>query len=627
MKLGFGHGPRFHLNLFSPRCRWPCITQTASSIGSNSTSSSFLDNDHTSSWTYIQYHNAQRDSDPGSTLNDIELISLINQGSLAEGEESGNGISSAGASGGEAPWQSPSERHARRDVRTLFPENPTDEVTIIEPSSSGGASSEAHYVNLSQENLYVNLAAGASCRGAGHPTADAQYMNLPFPRELVPVYSASNGSNRSSNSNGRQSLSSALFDDSEDLFPGGDHPYGIPSSLLGGVLLNLDNQFRLSANSEWENWSEFLTDSDTSNNRNNNAERSERSSIQRREADRTSGGSSSLGAVSEELFNNEVNNDTFESDISEDSNQNVVPHNTPNLIGGSVVPPGHVALPAPPSSNSSTRSSRSSSGPQQQEWYFYDPRLVPESRTERVTLDTSFRGLRNRCFMSSIIQPPSYDELMNESSGAATGDVGSPAPGCGSFGEVLETDTMDFDPPPPYTDSGPPPSYEQTFGHTLALPSFNLGLPINPLERRLAASLCTARPLVTPNMTPDPDLLTDVNIDELLEGTSPPSATADINQTGEDDDDNDNLCSHVDIEDMRMDDDDLPAPDNADYNDEFLFDNNGENNENTDDEDMNNNFSPRRYPVGFCLGRRPPLRWSRGMSPNRWTPTENWALH
>ena len=409
--------------------------------------------------------------------------------------------SNEGASG-LPQWLNANDRHARRDVRTLFPEDGL------------GDGSGASYSQRSQ--------AGAA--------GDCQYVNFPLVRDqngdCIPFYTAGrrSNSNTSSSSHGSHRLTD-LFDfesqldnvEGNDWVTGSDHPYGIPSTLLGGVLLNLDNSLRLSSNAEWQNWSDFLTSAQEPPDNHGDGARTVSGtydSMLGAMSNRSSNASGAASTHSDEL-NNSLNNENTSNDIQ---NGEISSEDVSELLPNLPFPRGrffhnggilnrHMALPPPPSSSSSTRSSGSGSTgrPRQQEWYFYDPRLVSEQRTERVTLETSFRGLRNRCFMSSIIQPPAYDDIIQ------TDDV------TGAAG------TVEVDPPPPYTETEPsqeaepPPSYDQSFGHTLALPTFNIGLPVNPLERRLAASLCTS-PLVMSIPMPEPDLLTDVNIDELLEG-------------------------------------------------------------------------------------------------------------
>lgn len=118
------------------------------------------------------------------------------------------------------------------------------------------------------------------------------------------------------------------------------------------------------------------------------------------------------------------------------------------------------------SRSSGSRSSRSSGRPTQQNWYFYDPRLMPGNRDNRVTLETSFLGINTRLDVPNIVAPPSYEDIQH--GGAA---ISQP-------GENLDSVLL-WGPPPPYSgppsDSStrtsingePPPAYEQSFLHRL----------------------------------------------------------------------------------------------------------------------------------------------------------------
>ena len=64
-------------------------------------------------------------------------------------------------------------------------------------------------------------------------------------------------------------------------------------------------------------------------------------------------------------------------------------------------------------SNSSGSSSGVRGGNLQQEWYFYDPRLVPQHRTQRLAVQTDHNRIQTTSYVSDIVNPPTYEELLN----------------------------------------------------------------------------------------------------------------------------------------------------------------------------------------------------------------------
>ncbi len=129
-------------------------------------------------------------------------------------------------------------------------------------------------------------------------------------------------------------------------------------------------------------------------------------------------------------------------------------------------------------SSGSSSSVRGSGGNLQQEWYFYDPRLVPQNRTQRIAVQTNHNRIQTTSYVSNIVNPPTYEELANlgqqevleqpEPSMALLGSPGAPpafedssilpnlpprfpSPGGGQ---------LPADPPPPYVDSGRAPVYD-----------------------------------------------------------------------------------------------------------------------------------------------------------------------
>ena len=135
-----------------------------------------------------------------------------------------------------------------------------------------------------------------------------------------------------------------------------------------------------------------------------------------------------------------------------------------------------------------SNSSGSSSGVRnlQQEWYFYDPRLVPQHRTQRLAVQTDHNRIRTTSYVSNIVTPPTYEELTNI---PAPGLPGSPpglsgsTPHIGASAAVLpnlpehpppfeetlimqplispDTVALPSEPPPPYVDAAErPPVYD-----------------------------------------------------------------------------------------------------------------------------------------------------------------------
>ena len=140
----------------------------------------------------------------------------------------------------------------------------------------------------------------------------------------------------------------------------------------------------------------------------------------------------------------------------------------------------HQSTATPTNSNSnslrstSSGSSSSRGGNLQQEWYFYDPRLVPQHRTQRLAVQTDHNRVQTTSYVSNIVNPPTYEELANlpempEPSGASGPDgleiTDSPPPfDEADFAVVPSTGGLDLhvpnEPPPPYIAMGLSPVYD-----------------------------------------------------------------------------------------------------------------------------------------------------------------------
>ncbi len=123
-------------------------------------------------------------------------------------------------------------------------------------------------------------------------------------------------------------------------------------------------------------------------------------------------------------------------------------------------------------SNSSTSSHSGRNGNLQQEWYFYDPRLVPQHRTQRIVMETDCDRVHTTSYVSNIINPPTYDELVSGSLAhiqAGSQAAISEAPPSFDDMQMMEQliplpnpnlGMVPSEPPPPYMDVDMPPVYD-----------------------------------------------------------------------------------------------------------------------------------------------------------------------
>ena len=124
-------------------------------------------------------------------------------------------------------------------------------------------------------------------------------------------------------------------------------------------------------------------------------------------------------------------------------------------------------------SNSSGSSSGIRGGNLQQEWYFYDPRLVPQNRTQRLAVQTDHNRIQTTSYVSNIVGPPTYEELANMPGyegqyGASSGLLPNLPEDPPPFEDmhimqpliVPDSCVLPTEPPPPYVDTDLPPVYD-----------------------------------------------------------------------------------------------------------------------------------------------------------------------
>ena len=113
------------------------------------------------------------------------------------------------------------------------------------------------------------------------------------------------------------------------------------------------------------------------------------------------------------------------------TSENVLDNNSNHSNSGDVS--GQVSRTGSRSSRNSSQSS-GSRVPTTQNWYFYDPRLLPGNRQNRVTVESNFRGVNTQFDVPTILSPPAYDEI-------------GPS-------QMEPLSNQELDPPPPYSDGG-----------------------------------------------------------------------------------------------------------------------------------------------------------------------------
>ena len=277
-------------------------------------------------------------------------------------------------------------------------------------------------------------------------------------------------------------------------------------------------------------------------------------------------------------------------------------------------------------SNPSTPGSTRSSLRLQQEWYVYDPRLVPVDRSERVTMETRYRGVIQHTSLPGIIGPPPYDEIINVT------DVDLEVTECTDtdninwvFGSppLTEGATVPPHPPPPYSD--PPPTYEQTLENDM-LNLANQNTPQNDVTRTISRNHDNGQHMVYNNITDmrnhgngEGQLVNNTQSgtngysNDLVTNNNSHIRTHGYSGVANDNDPGSTAGVTADDQDFEM---------GCDFDTLFDLDH-----EYGAEGDVTDTPAPLpRYPVGFSLGGRPALRWSRGMGLDRWASSHNWAI-
>ena len=335
-------------------------------------------------------------------------------------------------------------------------------------------------------------------------------------------------------------------------------------------------------------------------------------------------------------------------------------------------------------SRSSTLNSRSSSNLSgdstrgvQQQWYFYDPRLVNSARTQRIEVASRHRGQTSEFSVAGIVQPPSYDEV---------GDANvstNPPPYDPSISRTTQ-DIFPYDPPPMYLiDSQTeaiiipdqnirPPSY--TPGSAASFDAQMISTPCvetsysypPPTYRSTAECSRPSLSNVWSEESTGSDQNSNMNTSYSERGisntsdlvlssedlTSIPSENTEDSEQGSEslifvEDMFDlstpqNICgleaiasdSHQNVEDIsseRVEDVALNEENpNEQSSVEVIEDDNISVGSLLADEDESTgsylSHSLRRYPAGSVLGRRPVLRWTGAVSGRRINTTQNWFL-
>ena len=629
MRLDFGHGSRLHLSFFSPRCRWTCLRQGADSdTGSDSTTTSILDTVNTASWTYVSHRQPIETSDRASSLDDVDLISLIN-GDMTVRDNNMNAASSED----DVSQTMQSWLHSRPDL---------SHVTEARVESEAGPSSSVRWSTFSGGEEYCyngslgdSFRRNGACEGisrvlAAHNSRDSTWLDARLDRDVgtldrFPTFDRVNenegAGDDTSDDQTNEYLTLEFLDrvlrtfelqcqGTDSYRPSGwhwqdwyDRPHSrFQSRPMALPLFDARSQHPsftepdedISVLTRGQRVNDYPGPHSTLSSQGSHNTRDSEHSL---DEDISSPGDETLPWPDRDNTGNSESTPSRPSLTGLFTNRSIYlppshadvrpPSNTP--------PPSNAPPPLPPiNPSSSNHSSLRSSGSRgnrmsrQQNWYFYDPRLVGGRRTERITLDTSFRGQQNRCFMSNIIQPPSYEELMETD---------------GTLWELPADVDTTLEPPPPYrpTEGEPPPTYDQSFEHMLL---YDAG----PIPEHNHIGLYLNHTLVSSQNSQhtDSDLLTGVNIDELL-GTTP----------------QDDVTITSPEESSQTPGSDDPSGASSTVTSPSQPEGGGAS---ASLQHQGAVSTPRRYPVGFRLGRRPPVRWSRGIPPDRWASRQDWVL-
>lgn len=322
---------------------------------------------------------------------------------------------------------------------------------------------------------------------------------------------------------------------------------------------------------------------------------------------------------------------------------NAILQNTVNAAGeiSSLNPPAllqnqdNVQNAADPNNpQSRTGSGRSGSLNMRREWYFYDPRLVPGNRPDRITMETYFGGIRNELSLPAMIGPPAYEDIIGDE---VTGLEMVPVvtdPNNWLFGSPPHAEVVHIpeDPPPPYSEL--PPTYEQTMENDMLSP--NVDGPAtgdassgNPLFHRTFDNIAICHGNRVANFN-------NFNAIRLSNLHSSPvmnhlAAINEVNRLADEHDLDFDLDIDLELMEVRgrpynLDEDDQSNFDDLDIDIDGMFDLDNDFDPNDLEEDEEESVrSLSRHPVGFCLGQRPAVRWSRGMGLDRWAASPNWA--
>ncbi len=651
MKMGFMHGHRFHLSSMLPRCQWACLQRryADSDAGSDIQQDSLLDNTHEDNGCH---DNTNIDSLFGNqtglhdnqlpilTVHTAELVSIdTNEDLLLNRQIVDRNTSVAN---GNHPFS----------ASTSF-------------SSGDNHQSHSQTDSLNQQQVSVN----SNNQNMGHHTSDL----------LVQWETNENNGNYSNNqtASNHGSLSSSseftINSDLEDLFTD-SLPWnrtGVPSTsadpslnhqpqpgtsqnTLSNVLFSLDRQVLTTRNFNQWRWHEMYN--------RNGEDTSDAPQQQDVQTDRTRNGAfrpimrhyCNMNSLQERIRLENVfqhpqnlqNNSSTNSSNTNSVSSNV--HTPVSIVPGSVneapsepcitTLPIHTATDTPHRSlsNGSNRSGHL----QQQNWYIYDPRLVPQGRTSRMTAETNCGGLRTMWNMPGIISPPAYDDIDSSSNQVIV--VNSQRPD--NLGQGFPDD-----PPPPYVSDLPdeaPPAYEtsfhHTFGHFSSLFSddfADLPLPYELMER---GDNQTDEDNTEDEMS---DINSGTNSSCLSDGESniedeDGERDGDGEEEGDTEEQQTEIMEEITHETIHLYDhnDAVDATsfntatqvqnnqvtDMADFDlEDDLDPSNVNDGQHQGQPDMSDTFAIGQYPPLF-MRQRTPLRWSRNMHPNRWASSQLW---
>ena len=255
------------------------------------------------------------------------------------------------------------------------------------------------------------------------------------------------------------------------------------------------------------------------------------------------------------------------------------------------------------SNTNSMQSNNSGRRNVQQNWYVYDPRLLPggagREDATRLTVETNYRGVQQSWSMPGIINPPSYEEVTSSPITGLPPPYPDSVSTLSSIGPPSESDGAPpepVDPPPPYEPPSPP------------LGDYTNCLDIDTIEAPLTGSL---------------DLRGGHHQQEHIE------ADADTDPEQEDEFETGIGSDCAESEDAIDEELDSILEEEA-SNDNGSIGNIAENNHgffmNADTGNARISAFGGAIMSGIGFGAaRPPVRWNRGMGLDRWASTSNWV--